>query len=106
MQKSLLITGMLVAATSMTAQVPGLTGTIVVTNKTPATATIIDVGSGRTLATLPTGQGPHEIAITRDGRTAVVTAYGAQGRGGNTLTVIDVPGRKVVRTIDLGQYRR
>jgi DNA-binding beta-propeller fold protein YncE len=93
-------------ASASSAQVSGLTGTIVVTNKSPATATIIDVGSGRTLGTLPTGQGPHEIAITRDGRTAVVTDYGAQGPGGNTLTVIDVPGRRVVRTIDLGQYRR
>ena len=93
-------------ASASSAQVSGLTGTIVVTNKSPATATIIDVGSGRTLGTLPTGQGPHEIAITRDGRTAVVTDYGAQGPGGNTLTVIDVPGRRVVRTIDLGHYRR
>ena len=97
---------MVAVASAASAQVPGLTGTIIVTNKSPATATIIDVGSGRTLGTLPTGQGPHEIAITRDGRTAVVTDYGAQGPGGNTLTVIDVAGRKVVRTIDLGQYRR
>ena len=42
-------------AAPLVAQVPGLTGTLVVTNKGPATATIIDVASGRTLATLPTG---------------------------------------------------
>jgi hypothetical protein len=30
-----------------TAQVPGLAGTIIVTNKTPSTATIVDVASGR-----------------------------------------------------------
>jgi DNA-binding beta-propeller fold protein YncE len=88
------------------AQVPGLGGTLVVTNKTPATATIIDVASGKTLATLPTGQGPHEVVMSRDGRVAVVSDYGAQGPGGNTLTIIDVPGRRVARTIDLGQYRR
>lgn len=92
--------------TGVSAQVAGLKGTIVVTNKTPATATIIDVASGKTLATLPTGQGPHEVVMTRDGRVAVVSDYGAQGPGGNTLTIIDVPGRKVTRTIDLGQYRR
>lgn len=95
----------LAAATTLSAQVPGLAGTLVVTNKTPGTATIIDVGSGRTLATLPTGNGPHEVVLTRDGRTAVVTDYGAQ-MPGNTLTVIDVPGRRVVRTIALGEYRR
>jgi YVTN family beta-propeller protein len=104
--RSITLVAALAIVQPASAQVAGLTGTIVVTNKSPATATIIDVGSGRTLGTLPTGQGPHEIAITRDGRTAVVTDYGAQGPGGNTLTVIDVPGRRVVRTIDLGQYRR
>src|SRR5262245_4225544 len=86
------------------AQVPGLTGTLVVTNKTPSTATIIDVASGRILATLPTGAGPHEVALSSDGRTAVVTDY--SGQPGRTLTVIDVPALRVVRTIDLGQYNR
>lgn len=86
------------------AQVPGLTGTLVVTNKSPSTATIIDVASGRTLATLPTGQGPHEVVLSSDGSLAVVTDY--SGQPGKTLTVIDVPGLRVIRTIDLGDYRR
>ena len=96
---------LLCCATSAHAQVAGLAGTLVVTNKAPFTATIIDVGSGRALATLPTGQGPHEVVMTRDGRTAVVTDYGSQA-GGSTLTVIDVPGLRVARTITLGEYRR
>jgi DNA-binding beta-propeller fold protein YncE len=91
-------------AVSASAQVAGLAGTLVVTNKSPSTATIIDVASGRTLATLPTGAGPHEIAIASDGRTAVVTDY--SGQPGRTLTVIDVPTLRVVRTIDLAQYPR
>lgn len=86
------------------AQIAGLAGTLVVTNKTPSTATIIDVGSGRTLATLPTGAGPHEVAISSDGRTAVVTDY--SGQPGRTLTVIDVPAMRIARTIDMGQYNR
>ncbi len=90
---------------SLAAGAQSPSGTLVVTNKSPATASIIDVATGRTLATLPTGQGPHEIVITRDGGTAVVTDYGAQ-MGGSTLTVIDVPGKRVVRTIALGEYRR
>lgn len=79
-----------------------VTGTLVVTNKSPSTATVIDIASNRILATLPTGPGPHEIAITRDGRWAVVTDYGAAPR--KTLTVIDVPAPAVARTIDLGAY--
>ena len=85
-------------------QVSGLTGTLIVTNKGPSTATIIDVETGRALATLPTGPGPHEVVLSRDGRIAVVTDYG--GTPGNSLTVIDVPGKRVVRTINLGQYTR
>ena len=96
-----------VAALSSTAvaQVAGLAGTLVITNKGPFTATIIDVASGRALATLPTGQGPHEVVLSTDGRVAVVTDYGAQS-GGKTLTVIDVPGLTVALTIDIGQYTR
>jgi DNA-binding beta-propeller fold protein YncE len=92
---------MLTGALSAAAQLPA--GTLIVTNKSAARASIIDIASNRILATVPTGQGPHEIAVTRDGRTAVVTDYGG---GAPTLTVIDVPGRRVARTIDLGQYRR
>lgn len=84
------------------AQVPGLSGTLVVTNKTPSTATIVDVASGQTLATLPTGTSPHEVVLTSDGALAAITNYGGERR---TLTVIDVPNLRVARTIDLGEHR-
>ena len=87
------------------AQVAGLAGTLVITNKSVSTATIIDVASGRILATLPTGPGPHEVALSADGRTAVVTDYYA-AQPGRTLTVIDVAALRVVRTIDLGEHER
>jgi DNA-binding beta-propeller fold protein YncE len=94
----------LAAPPDVAAQVPGLTGTIVVTNKSASTASIIDAGSGRMLATLPTGEGPHEIVLSTDGATAVVTDY--SGNPGRTLTVIDLPTRRVTKTIDLGEHRR
>ncbi|HEX6313438.1 MAG TPA: YncE family protein [Gemmatimonadaceae bacterium] len=84
------------------AQVSGLSGTLIVTNKSPSTATIIDVATGQALATLPTGNGPHEVVLSSDGRTAVITDYGTGAAP--TLTVIDVPGKRVARTISLGQY--
>lgn len=88
------------------AQMPeGLTGTLVVTNKGAASASIIDVGTGTIVATLPTGDGPHEVVLTSDGALAIVTDYGA-GQGGSTLTVIDVPAQRIAHTIDLGQYTR
>jgi DNA-binding beta-propeller fold protein YncE len=62
----------------------------------------------KTLATLPVGVGPHEAAVSPDGRWAVVTNYGNKEVLGNTLSVIDLnaPTLSVVRTIDLGEYHR
>lgn len=88
-----------------TAQAPEVGGTLIVVNKGAASASIVDVSTGQVLKTLPTGEGPHEVVISADGSTAVVTDYGARN-GGNTLTVIDVPGLAVARTIDLGEHRR
>lgn len=88
-----------------TAPVQAQSGTLVVVNKNPSTADIIDLGSHEIVATLPTGSGPHEVAITGDGATAVITDYGAN-TAGRTLTVIDVDNRSVRRTIDLGEHRR
>jgi YVTN family beta-propeller protein len=58
------------------------------------------------VATVPTGAGPHEVAVSPNGRIAVVANYGTQQAPGSSLTVIDVPGKKQLKTIDLGQYRR
>jgi DNA-binding beta-propeller fold protein YncE len=93
----------LIGSATLHAQVAGLAGTLVVTNKSPFTATIIDVASGKAPATLPTGRGPHAVALSSDGRVAVVTDYGSGATP--TFTVIDVPGKRVARIISLGQYR-
>ncbi len=85
---------------------PGLRGTVVVTNMNDNTATVIDAATNRVLATLPTGEAPHEVTISHDGRTALVTNYGVRGKPGNTLTVLDLEHLAVARTIDLGRYQR
>jgi DNA-binding beta-propeller fold protein YncE len=81
-------------------------GTIVVSNMNDNTAMLLDAESGRTLATLPTGEGPHEVAVSRDGRRAVVSNYGVRGKPGHSLTLIDVEKLDTVRTIDLRDYQR
>ena len=72
-------------------------GTLVVLNKSDNTASLAEAASGKVLATLPTGEGPHEVAVTRDGRRAFVSNYGRQ-RPGNSLTVLDLVERKVEAT--------
>ena len=81
-------------------------GTLVVTNMSDHTATVLDVRSREVLATLATGEGPHEVATSSDGRWAVITNYGIRGAPGNSLTVIDLERLAVDRTIDLRDYER
>ncbi len=83
---------------------PG-TGTLVVLNKDEASASLLDRATGKAFAKLDTGTGPHEAAVSPDGRIAVVGNYGAQ-QGGHTLSVIDLAAQRVVRTIDLVKYHR
>lgn len=81
-------------------------GTLLVLNKSDDTVSFIDLASSEVKATLPTGDGPHEVAVSGDGKTAVVTNYGDTDNPGKTLTVVDVAGKKVLRSIDLGTYSR
>ena len=85
---------------------PPVPGLLLVLNKGAGTASLIDPVSGETRATMPTGAGPHEVALSPDGRTAVVTNYGVPGEAGSTLTVLDLPTRTATATIDLAPHKR
>jgi YVTN family beta-propeller protein len=87
---------------------PARAGMLVVANQQGASATILDAATLGTIATVPVGVGPHEVAISPDGRWAVVTNYGDREVQGNTLSVIDLAlaTPALVRTIDLGTYHR
>ncbi len=92
-------------AASPLAPPPADAGLLVVLNKAGASASFVDPRTGATVATLPTGAGPHEIAVAPDGRRAVVTNYGADAPG-SSLTVLDLAGRTVLATIELAPLRR
>jgi YVTN family beta-propeller protein len=81
-------------------------GILVAGNKPANTVTLVDLASAATLATLPTGFGPHEAAASRDGRWAVITNYGTGASPGSSLTLVDLGSRSVARTIGLGRYQR
>ena len=86
---------------------PGLVlaAQLLVLNKSDATLSFIDPESGKTSTTIATGEGPHEIELSSDGQTAVVTNYGASTPG-NSLSVVDVKTRKELDRVDLGDLRR
>jgi YVTN family beta-propeller protein len=60
--------------------------------------TVIDVASGKTVATIATGMGHHEITFSDDSRSAFVT-----NRKSGTISVIDVARLEKIDDIDVGQ---
>lgn len=81
-------------------------GTLLVLNKTDDSLSLIDAMTGDRLLELPTGVGPHEVAVAPDGALAVVSNYGTAQEAGHSLTVIDLARSKVAGSIDLGQHGR
>ncbi|MBX7171425.1 MAG: YncE family protein [Pyrinomonadaceae bacterium] len=74
--------------------------TLVVVNRDAAAVQIIDPIEMKVLATVPTGEGPHEVVISADGKTAVVSNYGAQ-KAGSSLSIIDLETQKETKRVDL-----
>jgi len=67
---------------------------------------IIDPATGKKYGHVPTGQDPHELAVSADGKLAFASNYGGGPQGGNTLSVIDIEARKEVRRVDLSPLSR
>lgn len=84
---------------------PAFASRLVVLNKSEADVSILNAATGREVARLPVGIGPHEAATSPDGTTVVVCNYG-QRQPGNTLTVLDMRKVAPVRTINLGIHQR
>ncbi len=88
---SLLMSGILPAQTE---------GTLLVLNKSDDTVDLINLSTGKSELTLPTGDGPHEVAVSPDSQWAVVTNYGRANHPGNSLTVIDLNKKEVKKTLN------
>ena len=88
--------------------------TVVVVCKSDFELALVDPATEKVILKLPTGLGPHEVAVSPDGRTAYVSNFGrysvyppgdtAHDKAGNTITVIDLVDRKVKTTFDLGTH--
>lgn len=78
---------------------PAVADTLFVLNKADGTLMMIDLSTMKSVATIPVGEGPHEIAVSQDGKLAVGVNYGTGPNPGTTLSVIDVAERKEIRRV-------
>ena len=74
---------------------------LIVGNKEENSLAIVDPGSGKVVGRVPTGEGPHEVAVSADGKLAFVANYGTAQNPGSTISVIDLVAQKEVRKVDL-----
>lgn len=83
-----------------------LTGIVVAVNQQADTVTLIDLKTMQAYKHVQVVGGPHEAAVSPDGRRVLVTNYNKQGVGPQkTLSLISLPAGDVLKTIDLGEYR-
>ena len=89
--------------------------TLIVLNKSDHEAALVNPATFVVTARLATGKGPHEVAVSADGRMAYVSNYGSYGvfrpgeqrqQPGETITVLDLKARKVAATWKLGEFKR
>lgn len=78
---------------------------IVALNKAENTLAIIDAATMKVTAKVPTGDGPHEVVLSADGKVAYVANYGAQ-MPGNSISVIDTGSAKELRRVDISPLMR
>jgi YVTN family beta-propeller protein len=86
------------------AELPALT--LLVGNKDENSMVFVDPATNKVLGKVPTGNGPHEIAASSDGKLAFVANYGTGPAPGSTLSVIDVVNQRALRTVDIAPLQR
>ena len=84
-----------------------LTGTVIVVNQASDTVTLIDLATMEAYRHVAVVGGPHEVAVSPDGKRAMVTNYYKRdGEPQKTLSLISLPDGATIRTIDLREFSR
>jgi YVTN family beta-propeller protein len=78
---------------------------LLVLNKPQGKLVIVDPTAKKVIGEVATGVGPHEVAVSADGKLAFVANYGDQTPG-ESISVIDLESRKELRRVNLGALRR
>ncbi|HKP68953.1 MAG TPA: YncE family protein [Pyrinomonadaceae bacterium] len=78
---------------------------LVALNKADSTLAIIDPDAMKVVGKVATGDSPHEVVLSADGKTAYVANYGAQTPG-SSFSIIDTATLKELRRVDLAPLMR
>ena len=73
---------------------------LLVLDKTGNRLAVVDPATYKVLATVPTGEAPHEIAVSADGKTAYISNYG-RATPGSSLSVVDLVTTKEIKRVAL-----
>lgn len=92
---------LLLPAILLASPLPAAAQTLLVGNKSEDTLSFIDLATGTERARVATGDMPHEIAISPDGKQAAVVAYGS-----TTLDIFDVATAKLSKRVDIAPNSR
>jgi YVTN family beta-propeller protein len=97
-----------IASTVASAQeTPTPAPALLVLHKGENAMAIVDPATGKVAGRVPTGQDPHELVVSDDGKLAIASNYAGPGpRGGNTLSVIDIAARKEIHRVDIAPLSR
>lgn len=95
--------GRLLFLLALCAPLPGWCADLLVSNQAADSVWRLSAQDGRKRGEYRTGDSPHEIAVSPDGRTAVVSNYGSEVAG-SSLSVLDLQRGRPTRTIDLGTH--
>ena len=83
---------------------PASAETLLVVRKTDNAVDFMDPGSGLRLASVLTGNAPHEISVSPDGKRAVVSNYGTREHPGSTLSIVDLEQPQEVLLHELARH--
>ena len=93
-----------VSAAFLAAETPPLT--LLVGNKDDNSLAFVDPINGKVIGRVATGNGPHEVAASTDGKLAFVANYGTGPAPGSTISVIDAVNMKEIRKVDTSPMQR
>ncbi len=77
-----------------------------VVNKSDASLSLLDAGTGKSRAVMPIEKNSHEAELLTDGKAVAVSGYGTTAEPGRYVSLLDAATGKLLTTIDIGEGSR